>query len=421
MYKLICIAFFLLLSLTLSAQQTIKDIAQDKNYSAGNFRSYPVTKSTQPRAELPKGYTPFYISHIGRHGSRFHSAERYYKKPLDLLQKADAARALTARGDSLLQTLTIIYQDAEKRFGDLTPRGVREHKAIAKRMYENYPEVFTETDGFYPTVESRATMVVRCVLSMAAFNEGLKELNPKLNMVREASERYLDYMFVRKGGKSQYKKVKIIVDSLKTQWIQPERFISSVFNSKTFIDEEIKNPAQTVYDFFVVASIMQDVDYLHMNLYHLFTEQELYDLWRCINAHCYLSMGPSPQFGSYMFSDVKPLLKNFIETAQDVIDGKHKVAATLRFGHDCSIIPLAAMLGIKGASASVGVNEIANSWNVSEVSPMGTNLQMIFFKNKKGNIRVQILLNEKIAYLPLPEAPFYKWDDLKQFCESQYQ
>ena len=34
----------------------------------------------------------------------------------------------------------------------------------------------------------------RCILSMAAFNERLKELNPEIRMIRESSQRYIPYI-----------------------------------------------------------------------------------------------------------------------------------------------------------------------------------------------------------------------------------
>ena len=400
------------------AQLSPEKMLANKAITAGNFYSYPAPNDTE--MSYPKGYKPFYISHFGRHGSRFHSSEKYYKKPLDLLLKAHEAKALTPKGEALLAKMQIVYDDALNRYGDLTPRGVLEHKGIAQRMYHHYPEVFACRKGGCPVVESRSTMVVRCVLSMAAFNESLKEQNPNLVMVREASERYLDYMFVRQGGRSQYKAAKAVCDSLKQAWLQPERFLGSLFSSNDFIKANVRTQFHTMYDFFMVASILQDVDYLGLDMYDLFTDDELYALWKCMNSYCYLTMGASKRFGDYMLDDVRPLLKNMVETAQSVIDGKHNVAATLRFAHDCSVIPLAALLEMKGACERLEVDEITDGWNVSEVTPMATNIQFIFFRNKDNAIKVRVLLNEKDATLPLAGAPYYDWTEFSSFCRSKY-
>ncbi len=49
------------------------------------------------------------------------------------------------------------------------------------------------------------------------------------------------------------------------------------------------------------------------------------------------------------------------------------------------------------------------------VSPMGANLQLIFYRDKKNNILVKFLLNECEVTLPLKSkmVPYYSWKGLK--------
>jgi hypothetical protein len=46
---------------------------------------------------------------------------------------------------------------------------------------------------------------------------------------------------------------------------------------------------------------------------------------------------------------------------------------------------------------------------------MAANLQIVLYRNKKGEVLVRSLLNERDAYLPIKckTAPFYPWSD---FC-----
>lgn len=386
--------------------------------TAGVYHSYEIpVPAAQPRL---KGYRPFYISHYGRHGSRWHIGDTRYAKPLELLRKAAGQGALSEQGRELLQKMEIIAADAYKRTGELTPRGVREHRGIAERMYRNYPEVFRARHGVHPHVESRSTLVIRCILSMAAFNERLKELEPRLEMTREASSRYLCYLNGSGGGEAQHRAVRAVSDSLQKAWLSPDRFLHAVFSSDNFLRSEVKEPCSVMYEFFMIASILQDVDYLGISLYKLFTPDELYDLWKCLNADCYLGMGPSVRFGDSRLKGIRPLLKNMVETAEEVIGNKRQVAATLRFGHDSNIIPLVALMGIQGVSERVEVDRIAEVWNVSQVSPMAANIQLVFYRNKKDDIRVRVLLNEHDAQLPVGGAPFYEWQELKRYFESKY-
>ena len=46
---------------------------------------YAYTYDNPARTPAPEGYEPFYISHYGRHGSRYHSKEEAYAEPLAAL------------------------------------------------------------------------------------------------------------------------------------------------------------------------------------------------------------------------------------------------------------------------------------------------------------------------------------------------
>lgn len=50
--------------------------------------------------------------------------------------------------------------------------------------------------------------------------------------------------------------------------------------------------------------------------------------------------------------------------------------------------------------------------------PMASNLQMIFFRNKKGDVLVKLVYNDKETSIPALKAfcgPFYKWEDLREY------
>ena len=109
---------------------------------------------------------------------------------VDIFEKAHQAGVLTALGEDVRKRMALVWEDAEGHGGDLTPLGVRQHRGIAERMFQNYPEVFKGS----PALSARSTVVLRCVLSMDAFCERLKELNPALQIRREACARYMKYM-----------------------------------------------------------------------------------------------------------------------------------------------------------------------------------------------------------------------------------
>lgn len=420
--KLRFAAAFLLLGLWgAGAQSPREQIAAMPERAGGIYHSYEYLPG--PDAPALEGYEPFYISHYGRHGSRWHTSDKVYEAPLKILRKAAEANALTPEGEEVLAEVEIIAADAEGRYGDLSPRGVAEHRAIAERMFRAYPDVFSTDNGRECVVESRSTLVPRCILSMAAFNERLKELNPAIIATRESSARYLPYMSNNVGMKAQRAAALPVADSLRDVRLDPARLMTMLFSDPDYVRREVKNPAKLMEQLLLLAAIMQDVDYLDLSLYAIFTEEEIYAAWESENFRRYVLYGPSLRFGDPIIADAKPLLRNIVETADEIVAGERDLAASLRFGHDVNVIPLVALMGVEGASERVwSAEEVPDAWQVHRVSPMATNVQLIFFRNPAtGDVRVRVLHNERDANLPLEGGPYYSWDALRSYLESRYQ
>jgi len=320
------------------------------------------------------------------------------------------------------------YYNADGSEGEMCGNGARcfalfaEHRGIAERMYKAYPEVFSTADGRECRIESRSTLVPRCILSMAAFNERLKELNPAIRTTRESSARYMPYMGNNKGLDAQRDRTLKTADSVRAARLIPDRLMKSLFSDPEFVKREVKKPRKLMEQLLLQAAIMQDVDYLGISLYDLFTGEEIYAAWEDENFRRYVMFGPSKRFGDPIIADAKPLLRNIVETAEEVIGGGKELAASLRFGHDVNVIPLLALLGVEGASARVSTpEEAAEVWQVHRVSPMAANVQFIFFRNPAGDVLVRILHNECDAGLPLGGGPYYRWETFRDYCKSLYE
>lgn len=138
--NVILIAIASMLTLSLSAQQARHDIRQHVELAGSNYVAYPGPKKALTAA--PKGYEAYYISHYGRHGSRYLIGTNDYDKPYNMLLKADSLGKLTAKGKDVLAKVKLIREEAQLRDGELTLLGAQQHRGIAKRMYERFPEVF---------------------------------------------------------------------------------------------------------------------------------------------------------------------------------------------------------------------------------------------------------------------------------------
>ena len=88
--------------------QTIREQVLDPvEHSAGSSMSYRFEPQTYTPA--PEGYEPFYISHFGRHGSRYHTTENIYRKFYDIFAAAAANNALTPFGMEVKQRVDTIF------------------------------------------------------------------------------------------------------------------------------------------------------------------------------------------------------------------------------------------------------------------------------------------------------------------------
>ena len=56
-------------------------------------------------SDAPKGYTAFYISHYGRHGSRFQPSDERYKFALDLFEDSYQMNNLTPLGEDVMNRI----------------------------------------------------------------------------------------------------------------------------------------------------------------------------------------------------------------------------------------------------------------------------------------------------------------------------
>ena len=174
---------------TISAQ-TVKDhIRENPAYASCNYHIYPDSIDAQ-LTPAPKGKQPFYISHYGRHGSRYISNRSGFDEPFMMMMHADSLDELTPTGQRVLEVMKQIMNNSEDRWGELTEHGRRQHREIIRRMAERFPEVLGDTAH----VEARSTIVPRCIMSMGTAMMELAQINPKLRITMESSKRTMGYM-----------------------------------------------------------------------------------------------------------------------------------------------------------------------------------------------------------------------------------
>ncbi|WP_262301316.1 histidine phosphatase family protein [Segatella hominis] len=404
--------------LGVNAQTTFEEISADLNKAGGVYLAYPKVEAKQTPA--PKGYKPFYVSHYGRHGSRYLLGDGDYQWIIQLMTKADAVNGLTPLGKDVLQRLQLVWKETAGHGGDLTPLGVRQHQGIAERMSKNFPEVFRGKRQ----ISARSTVVYRCAMSMVAFGDRLKGLNPQLDINYEMSEKYMSYLNYhtdRSNAFTHGEKGPWVEEYRKFEaaQVKPDRLVNSLFSNADFIRCEV-NPANLMWGLYWIAVDMQDIE-TPLSFYDIFTAQEMFDLWQCVNYRFYICNANPLASKGLVMANAKTLVENIIESADSAMKNR-SIAATLRFGHDGNVIPLLALLQIENFDVAVaGPAEVYKHWCDFKATPMASNVQLVFFENKSRDVLVKFLHNEKEVHIPVKTDiwPYYHWNEVKEYYQKR--
>lgn len=401
------------------AQQAKQDFKANRQLSASNYLAYPgpLQKTLTP---APKGYEPFYLSHYGRHGSRWLIGKRDYQQPVKWLEKADTLGKLTPKGQEVLHKLRLLRDAAKGRDGELTQLGAEQHRQIAERMIRNFPEIFKGKTH----VDAKSTVVIRCILSMENALQQLVRMNPQLDITHDAS--YHDMYYMNHNDTSLFKQrmpkeAREAYDAFSKRHIHPERVMRELFNDDSYWQKEV-NYKELYKALYKQASNIQSTELRHkMSLYDLFTDDELYDLWATTNAWWYINYGPSPLNGGKQPTSQRFLLRKIIHEADSCLKLNHP-GATLRYGHDTMVMPLTCLLNLDDTGMQVSdLEQVAmRGWNDYRIFPMACNLQFVFYRKQgSDDILVKILRNENEAKLPVKSdvAPYYHWKDVRAYCE----
>lgn len=415
---LLCMMTFLS-SLHINAQSFRKKIDEKPELSASNGLAYPAPSGrlTAP----PTGYVPVYISHYGRHGSRYLLSGKDYLRPLQVLERADSAGVLSDKGREVMAKIRRMYAESYKRWGELTPLGAEQHRQIARRMYERFPSVFSDSVW----IDAKSTVVIRCILSMENALQELLRHNPRLRIRHDASDYDMYYMNLSDKKLAQQREneeVKKAMKDWEKRHLDNKPLMSRLFKDADYVDRNIE-AERLAHDLFGLAGIVQNSEIRHsLSLYDTFTPDERYRLWQRANVWWYLHFAGAPQNGGKQPFSQRNLLRRMITEADSCLALPHP-GASLRFGHETMVMPLACLLDLNGSYVQVSqVDSLeAKGWIGSRIFPMAANIQLVFYKkpkNPNADVLVKVLLNEEEATLPFSATStpyYYKWSDFRKF------
>ena len=440
MKKLFLLSLLMTLCLGLGAQEeAVRLIAENPDRASNNMHSYEFDPIVDTKA--PKGFKPFYISHYGRHGSRYEQNSTFARAALEGFAYLDSLNLLTDAGKALYADVNAVVEAHKGMEGSLTPRGAREHKMLAQRMYERFTPVFKNKDRM--EINSFSSTNFRCIVSMCNFTNSLTAKCPDHDFSFTSAERFMSYinpsLSVRRPGEQPAQRPAMSAEQMArmrsgsssstarsgftpatgTPGYDFKRFLTPLFKDYDAALAALGNPESFVRAIYTAGGLCQVIDFLGVDIYRkYFTPEELVYFWASGNDSIYRMWGGSIENGENIRYAIRPLLMDFINKADAAIQpGSHR-AADLRFGHDTSLLPLFALMGVDDPQhRNLPYREAHNSgWYSFFQIGMAANCQMIFYRNKKGEVLTKVLYNEKEVLIPGIQpvsGPYYRWDELK--------
>lgn len=389
---------------------------------AGIYAAYP-TEELPDLTPSPTGYEPFYISHYGRHGSRFQPNDSRYLNTLHRLQDAQTVGNLTDFGQSLLPRIERLCDYACGHGGELSTLGAKQHTAIAQRMYERFAEVFSG----HACIQACSSISGRCIASMEAFATALNSCDTTLQIHCASDTAFMAFLSFDTPEERSLSK-----DTTQQWYRDYSQYALSHLQLGRLMDTLFINPIgidslHTYADLYWLVAGMQDLE-LDVDLSDVFTPQELLSAYRCVNYRMYVCNANCPASNGIPLASASSLLRNILDNADETLDNGSPMAAHLRFGHDSNLLRLLALMHVHNASnQQADTARYWTAWQECTLSPMAANLQMVFYRpinpDDGAPILVKLLLNEREVLLDgdikTANGPYYRWTDLRTFCLNQ--
>ena len=384
-------------------------------------------------ASAPKGYKPFYFTMVSRHGSRYELHDTTYIKLTNVYNRAAELCILTPLGEEIRQILLRATAEHRGKGGELTALGQQQLRGVGRRAYSNFKGIF---DG--GSLEGKSSTKMRCVFSMVAFVDGLKEGNSTLPVEIEARESYMTLMrpmpYHPDTPQEMVKMWRGYARNSAKTW--GNKFISQVDEKAfaTMLSKVVTRPELLVekcgianlFRFFAMthhlllfAQNFEVCDAEILRRTFTLDEQYLCYLYKTTSWLHWTGGWGNKLIESYS-SYIRPLIDDIFVKAQEAIEGKNPHTANLRFTHDTLLVPVFTVLGYDNCALQYSTDWEKGCCSVpfSTIIPMAANLQIVLYRNKRGDVLVRSLLNEKDVTLPIEceSAPFYPWEAFRELA-----
>lgn len=413
-HVLILLAALSLGGATLTAQDyMVPELAdalrEDRMRCGGNLIPYSHGDLTETPA--PRGYKPFYISHYARHGSRHTWGDKGYLYVLDILGKADSLGILSPAGRKVMDETLMVMEAWDGMDGRLSQRGVREHQEMAHRMVKRFPEVFRGS----PRIRAIGSTVQRSLISMNAFTTAIAADRPRTRWTMDTGEKFMNYIGDTGHATPDVKELRATIKDRKWDFQADTSYVlGRLFTDSLAAARLVPEVNKFNYALFNVATITRCWDIEDYILDELSFEW-LYQTTSNDSHYVFAKYGNAAEITRERLASAHELADDILAKADEVISSG-EYAVDLRFGHDYPLHTLVAYIGIEGPGSKLAFDEIDKYWWQWRELCMGSNLQMIFYRNKAGRVLVKFLYQEQermLRGLESVSGPYYDWETVR--------
>ena len=401
----------------------------------GVYRHYDFSLEG-PETPAPKGYKPFYISHYGRHGSRYPVDRDYLWNIVRTLQPVADAGLLSELGLGILDDCHRLDSICRAGvYGDLSERGALEHRTIARNMARRWKPVFRRGGR----VDVLCSYVPRCIHSMENFTSALSEECPRLRYSIDSSEACYAYLVNNHSVKKAPAAARLEVEAAwddefwqpfyRRLFTDPEKALKLI-RSRYLLCEFIYTNGSMVPLYAPDSGI---------DLMSVFTDEEFRTIYEAYNDKTWGGHCNSVANGDWRIHRMDSLLISYVAEADAAIAAYRAAprcgsparrmkadapVATLRFGHDTSLMPLLSLMGVEGFHRQLPTVGASAVFNSSIHMTMGANLIMVFYSNRSGDVLVKFVHSGRETRIPALspyEGPYYHWDDVRSWFLGRVQ
>lgn len=390
----------------------------------------------------PKGYEAFYISHYGRHGSRYPYTASVATALLDMLHEAGEKENLSEYGNGLMARLELFMEKAGNHIGELTDLGRQQQYRLAGEMAERYPQAFRKG----AVVTAQASSSPRSILSMASFCTALARKYPSIRI-----DQFQGFAETQATAPNMGRNpLRIKGPGLGNPYREsPAEFMQRRFPefTETVLGKMFRDPYAALGDrdvqylmdhiYMLIGGMNSLPDGVRMDFSDIATPETLARMWELDNYQRFCEYIVYTASCCSVFKDIierADARLALLDSAAGKLEGRAEgraEGADLRFGHDHVLMSLLMIADIDSfGELPENPDELGHVFQTFR-SPMAANLHFVFYrpKNGRGPILTGLSLNGQPARLSAldkelgispDESGFYRWDDVKAWFEKRF-